>query len=41
MKVIGKKLINDIEVPIIVECTSIEVEDIRGYHKNASFMWKT
>lgn len=33
MKIIGKKLIGDTEVPIIVECTSIEVEDVRGYDR--------
>lgn len=33
MKIIGKKLINEIEVPMIVECTSIEVEDTRGYDR--------
>lgn len=34
MKIIGEKLINDTKVPMIVECTSIEVEDSRGYHKD-------
>ena len=33
MKIIGKKLINEIEVPMIVECASIEVEDTRGYDR--------
>lgn len=34
MKVIGKKIINDIEVPIVVECTSIEVGDAGGYMRD-------
>lgn len=31
MKVIGVKIIDDIEVPMIVECTSMEVGGHRGY----------
>ena len=31
MKVIGIKIIDDVEVPIVIECTSFEVDGHRGY----------